>query len=112
MNTYQKTISIPVPIDNFDNKMQDWILEKHGREQLDRYNQIFKLHESIVAEADLAGDRKIITVNDGNSITWKILWVSEEVHMSYMHRISSESRSFYEQMWNEFHEYLGTGYKC
>lgn len=112
MSEYQKKFNVPMPIDNFDKKMQNWIEKVFGVDTLNRYVQLYNLHESIVKEADTQGDRVVFFHKQGEQSYVEIHWRSEEVHMMYMNRISLEDRLFYERMWTEFHAYLGTGYKC
>jgi hypothetical protein len=112
MSQYQKNYTIPLPIGDFDKQMQDWLLETTDKETLDRYIQIYTLHESLVKQADAVGDRLTQWYQDGDRGYWKIQWLSDTVHMKYMSQIPLDDRQFYEKVWNDFHEYLGTGYRC
>lgn len=112
MSEYQKKFTIPVPAGNWDEHMQHWLLTTTDQLTLDRYLQIYHLHESIVAQADVVGDRNTSWIKKDDKIQLEIKWKSDDVHMTYMNQIPLEDRLFYEKCWDDYHEYIGTNYKC
>ena len=112
MSDYQKNYTIPLPIGDFDQQMQSWLLESTDQETLARYLKIYDVHESLVKLADACGDRITIWHEKQGQGFWEIHWRSDEVHMQYMSQIPLEDRLFYEKCWDDFHRYLGTNYQC
>ena len=110
MPDYQKKFTVPIPIVNFDQQLQDWLLLNTNLETLERYMNIYNLHESLVKQADECGDRKLIWHDGGKSL--EIQWRSDDTHQFYMKQIPHEDQLFYEKVWDDFHTHLGTGYTC
>lgn len=106
MDSYQKIFNVHIPIDNFDEQLENWLLVQTNQETLDRYISIRNLHESLVKQADECGDRVVIWHQDGDQKFWEIKWKSHDVHMKYMFQIPLEDRQFYEKAWDDFRSYL------
>ena len=103
MNTYTKNFTVLVPDGNWDKEIEAWLLESSDSETVNKYLKIHRHHEELVKQADRCGDRQVNIYKNGIGTQVEIRWISDEVHMKYMHQIPLSDRQFYEKVWNDFY---------
>ena len=101
MSEFQKQFQIKMTL-NTDQEMEVWLLAATNPDTLERFKKIREIHNNCVQEAVACGDCMI----DNQATVANIHWRSQEIHMSYMNRLPAEEEQFFEQIWEDYKQYI------